>query len=538
VQLSLRLKLYGLCALGVIFTALVGVSGWRGITLVVAEIQDVASTSPVIRKHMEAGMFLDLTRSDISKMLQASGDAQDTAAAELTDHQSLLKDRLSGALSLAQNPEAKLALEQESKALADFISKLSKVHEDRKNPAVAMQSLGEILQNYQDLRGTMDGLNDKLQEESKRAESEAVHVVRTAEVTILAVCGIASLLLFLIAFATAQNISRRMGTIIDWLKRIAAGDLTQKVEDSGRDELGEIARWSTDSMEKLRGTISRVAMSARNVTTATEGLKSVSQLMSSNSEETSAQAKVVSSATEQVNRNLQTVATGTEQMSANLSEIARNVNQAAKVASDAVTLAASTNSVITHLGESSTQIGQVVKMITSIAQQTNLLALNATIEAARAGEAGKGFAVVANEVKELAKQTSNATENIRRTIEAIQQDTKGSIEAIAGIVKIINQISEISSSISLAVEQQQSTTSEMTRNLTEGAKGSSEITRNISGVAEAALNTSSGASDVQKATQELGKMAKELTDLVGQFKYDSSATENGNHLEVVASSPG
>jgi methyl-accepting chemotaxis protein len=182
-------------------------------------------------------------------------------------------------------------------------------------------------------------------------------VVRSSKVAILGVCGIASLLLFLIAFATAQNISRRLATLIEWLKKMAAGDLTQKVEDARQDELGEIAGWFSDSMKKLRGTIARVALSARNVTVAAEGLKSVSQQMSANSEETTAQANIVSSATELVNRNLQTVAAGTEEMSANLSEIAKNVNQAAKVGGEAVNMAASTSRVINQLGESSAQIG-------------------------------------------------------------------------------------------------------------------------------------------------------------------------------------
>ena len=145
-----------------------------------------------------------------------------------------------------------------------------------------------------------------------------------------------------------------------------------------------------------------------------------------------------------------------------------------------------TNATVAKLGESSAEIGNVIKVITSIAQQTNLLALNATIEAARAGEAGKGFAVVANEVKELAKQTAKATEDISRKIEAIQNDTKGAVEAIAQIGKIINQINDIQNTIASAVEEQTATTGEISRNVAEAAKGSNEIAQNITGVAQAA----------------------------------------------------
>ena len=192
-----------------------------------------------------------------------------------------------------------------------------------------------------------------------------------------------------------------------------------------------------------------------------------------------AQASTVSAATEQVSRNLQTVATGAEEMSSTIKEIAKNAGEAAKIASEAVRSAQTTNAIVSKLGESSIEIGQVIKVITSIAQQTNLLALNATIEAARAGEAGKGFAVVANEVKELAKQTAKATEDISRKITAIQEDTKGAVEAIGSIDGIIHQINDISNTIATAVEEQSATTNEMSRNVTEAARGSESTSRRI-----------------------------------------------------------
>jgi methyl-accepting chemotaxis protein len=232
-------------------------------------------------------------------------------------------------------------------------------------------------------------------------------------------------------------------------------------------------------------------------------LNCLSQLMGSTSEETSSQATLVSAASEQVSKNVQTVAAGAEEMTASIREIAKNASEAARVANTAVKIVEATNRTIGKLGESSLEIGKVIKVITSIAQQTNLLALNATIEAARAGEAGKGFAVVAKEVKELAKATANATEEIGQKIEAIQGDTKGAVAAIGQITAVINQINDISSTIASAVEEQTATTSEMTRNIAEAAIGATSIVENISGVAVAARETSKAATDTQEPVTEL-----------------------------------
>jgi len=220
------------------------------------------------------------------------------------------------------------------------------------------------------------------------------------------------------------------------------------------------------------------------------------------------------------------VAAAAEQMQASIREISKNATESANVAKNAVRAAQVTNETVRKLGESSKEIGNVIKVITSIAQQTNLLALNATIEAARAGEAGKGFAVVANEVKELAKETAKATEDISRKIEAIQTDTKAAVEAIASISDVINQVNGISNTIATAVEEQNATTNEMARNVSEAAKGSGEITFNIAGVAQAAESTSRGAGDTQKAAQQLVETAAQLRRLVEQFKIKAGGEES------------
>jgi methyl-accepting chemotaxis protein len=269
----------------------------------------------------------------------------------------------------------------------------------------------------------------------------------------------------------------------------------------------------------LKALMADVAENAATLASSSEELTAVSQQMAGNAEETATQANVVAAASEQVSKNVGSVASAAEQMQASIREIAKSATEAARVAKSAVSSAQATNETIKQLGGSSQEIGNVIKVITSIAQQTNLLALNATIEAARAGEAGKGFAVVANEVKELAKQTAKATEEISQKIEAIQVDTAGAVKAIEDIGSIIHQINDISNSIASAVEEQSVTTNEISRSVGEAAQGVNDIARNIAGVAVAAKNTTQGASDTQQAARELSQMAARLQNLLSRFTF-------------------
>jgi methyl-accepting chemotaxis protein len=396
----------------------------------------------------------------------------------------------------------------------DAVVKGGDEYADKATPAVdgATKILGELA----------DSMAQTLDEQQGKLDTANSSMTWTMGISTLLALGVG----IFVAIFLSRGISQGTSSVLAQARAIAAGDLSQEeAAATSQDELGDLTTAMNQMQGKLRSVIESITRNAQQVATASEEFSATSQQITANSEETSAQANLVSAATEQVNRNLQTVATSTEEMSATVSEIAKNASEAAKVAGEALRSSAETNATITKLGESSAQIGQVIKVITSIAQQTNLLALNATIEAARAGEAGKGFAVVANEVKELAKQTAKATEDISQRIAAIQTDTKSAVQAIGKISEIIGRVNDISSTIATAVEEQSATTSEMSRNVSEAAKGSGEVAKNITGVASAAQSTSSGATESHKAAQALAQMSTELRELVGQFKV---ASNNGH----------
>jgi methyl-accepting chemotaxis protein len=264
----------------------------------------------------------------------------------------------------------------------------------------------------------------------------------------------------------------------------------------------------------LQMTLKEVMQNAQALAGASEELTAVSRQMSENSAETAAQSTQVASAAEQVSGNVANVATSSEELSASVKEISRNAQSAAKVGNEAVEVSKNANATITNLGKSSDEIGKVIKSITSIAQKTNLLALNAAIEAARAGEAGKGFAVVANEVKELARQTAAATEDISQKIEAIQKDTDGAVSAIEKIRQIIHQINDSQNTIASAVEEQTATVNEVARNATEASKGSTEIAKSITTVSKGAETALLGAKQTQQAAEELSRLASKLNAVV------------------------
>ena len=292
--------------------------------------------------------------------------------------------------------------------------------------------------------------------------------------------------------------------------------LASAVLDFDKKYIGVMVTWEIITTRVTL--MENIADASRQLAAASEELNATAKQMSINAEKTTSVANSTAAASEEVSQGVRSVATNTEEMSSAIKEIARNASEASSNSSLALKQAQNTNKIIIQLGESSREIGNVIKVISSIAQQTNLLALNATIEAARAGDAGRGFAVVANEVKELAKQTAKATEDITNKITGIQSDSKSSIEAVTLISQSIEKLNSIATAIAASVEEQSATTNEVSRIVKQSADGVINITENIKIVSDAAVQTSNGSSQVLLSAKALSELATHLDTLVKNIK--------------------
>jgi len=341
-------------------------------------------------------------------------------------------------------------------------------------------------------------------------------------------------------------VNKRVEVLLDATGKIGDGDLTYHREIKRRDELSHIGGRLNEMAEKLRNMFKDIFSSTETLASSSTEMSTIAEQMSSGSEQTSGKANTVAAeaekmssnmtsvaaAVEEASTNVGMVATAAEQMTSTINEIAQNTEKARTITGEAVAEAKSASDKVDELGKAAQEIGKVTKTITEISEQTNLLALNATIEAARAGEAGKGFAVVANEIKELAKQTAEATGEIRKKIEAIQGSTEGTVTQIEQISKVINEVNEMVSTISSAVEEQSVTTKEIANNVTQASQGIQEVTENvaqsstvaggiakdISEVNQAAGEMSNSSSQVNLSAEELSKLAEQLREMVGKFK--------------------
>jgi methyl-accepting chemotaxis protein len=351
----------------------------------------------------------------------------------------------------------------------------------------------------------------------------------------------------LVSFA-ATAIVKPLNSAVAGLKDIAEGegDLTMRLQVTSKDEIGDMAHWFNIFIEKLQGIIKQIAENSTSVGSSSEQLSSISEELLTGAEDTSQRSTNVATSSEEMSANLNNVAaameesstnanmvaTAAEEMSSTINEIAENAEKARGVSSDAVAQANKASDSMQQLSDAANKIGKVTETITEISEQTNLLALNATIEAARAGEAGKGFAVVANEIKELAKQTAEATLDIKNLIDDVQNSSNSTSEGIIQISDVITGVNDIVSTIASAVEEQTAATQEIANNIAQASQGIQEVNENvnqssdvstgiskdIAEVSLAAQSISSSSNDVKQSAQDLLARSQELNAIVGSFK--------------------
>ncbi|MFT4727558.1 MAG: methyl-accepting chemotaxis protein [Granulosicoccus sp.] len=331
------------------------------------------------------------------------------------------------------------------------------------------------------------------------------------------------------AAETAAGLQLRIGALLEAVDAASKGDLERPIDCSiADDDLGLIAVALNGLFEELRNSFRDIEKSATGVSNAAAELNELGQTITLSSIQNVEMTEAASIRATNVSQSADAATSATAQMRETVKEIAINTSDAVRTVEEAVDLVENTGANIKRLSESSAGIGSVIKVITSIAEQTNLLALNATIEAARAGESGKGFAVVANEVKELAKDTARATEEIESRIESIQMDTQTAVSAIDNISKIVNTISNSQSSIAAAVEEQKATSNELHRTIANTSEDNTAISTVIQNVAQQSRNSKESAAAVDASVKGLFSHASSLRALLVRYQPKELTSSSNN----------
>ena len=547
-------------AIIVVLSLITGVMAWLG----VSSLHSVSDHSDTMKRSAERALLATRANNNVVAMNRAEfrsaidpRDENRLAARVVIDEQVKQLDERLAEIAKTKDDKTLALLPAVRSALAAYQAQLKQtlhsVDEAKsvdisqsamklRDAAMKSQAAAEDLRVA--IRAVATRMDERVIENNKAAEEEYASASRLLE--ILAVGSVLFGLLF--GFIVGQyGVAGPIRAVVELLKQLAGGKYDVDVHGTERgDEVGDVARtamvFKENGLAKIRmereqkEAEARVAAQRRadmlkladgferavgeiveTVASASTELEASATTLTSTAERSQELATVVSAASEEASTNVQSVASATEELSSSVNEISRQVQESARMASEAVQQARATNDRVGELSKAASRIGDVIELINTIAGQTNLLALNATIEAARAGEAGRGFAVVASEVKALAEQTAKATGEISQQISGIQGATQVSVHAIREISGTIERLSEISSTIASAVEEQGAATQEISRNVQQAAEGTQQVSSNITDVQRGASETGTASAQVLSAAQSLSGDSNRLKREVDKF---------------------
>jgi len=556
-NLKIRNKLIATFTLILLFMAGIGWIGYQGMTKIAANLNDIFSVSlPSIDLLIEADRDLQQLLVAERSMISADPKAPSFATLQKDYAKNLQQvgERFNKYKALVSSPEEKnlIAQFERDRSAWEPVSRQivdSSTSGEATARAKALElSLGKASELFETARGNLDKLTEISLKNAEQSQQQSQSIYRRALVTLLVILVAAAIVAAIMAAVLGMVIAKPINAAVAGLQDIAKGegDLTKRLATGAKDEIGELAAWINVFMEKLQGIIGKISVNTLALDHSSNDLLGFADKLANGAGDTSRQTESVAAAAEQMNANLANVAAAMEESTTNISmvasaaeemtstigDIAQNVEQANHIASDADQQAARTATKMDALGDAAQAIGKVTETITEISEQTNLLALNATIEAARAGEAGKGFAVVANEIKELAKQTAEATLNIKEQIAGVQRTTAETVADIDAITTVINRMGEIVGTIAGAVAEQAKATEDIAANISQASLGLQEvnenvnqssavatsISRDISGVGSASGEIADGSAKIKSSAGSLQNLAAELKGVVNQFK--------------------
>ena len=550
-NLTIRSKVMLAFATVLTITVIMGVFSINGLSTV-NDSTVVLSTNYLVATRSLGEVAYSATRYRVfqsSYLLATTAESKSAASAKMRQYEEAAsKAWTSYKATVDPGEEQTLAATVESAwnaylATNDNFVALSNANDTAKANAEFSGNMRDRFQRF------VDALDADLSYQTQAAGKQAANAAATyssSRILIMVALGLAALLCVAMGWLIVSGVSTPIRAMTGAMGRLAQHDLNTQIDGADRkDEVGQMAsavlvfknsmieadRLKAEQEEAQRVAAARSALVdkltrefdisvqgvVQTVSAQATQMEGSAQSMSASAEEATKQAGAVAAASEQSAANVQTVASAAEELSSSIAEIGRQVSHSSQIATTAVTEAAKANEMVQGLLNASQKIGEIVALINDIADQTNLLALNATIEAARAGEAGKGFAVVAAEVKNLATQTSKATEEIGTQITSVQGATQNAVNAIASIGKTIGEIDQIATTIAAAVEEQGAATQEIARNVEEAAKGTQEVSSNIGGVTEAANSTGAVANQVLSGARTLSKQSSDMRELVQTF---------------------